>query len=93
MQESTDVPPLIREQDAVRVVEWIDEAVKGGAKLLCGGKRHGSMVEPAVLTGTTPIMRVNCAEIFGPVVTVEPYETFEEALHQSTIPITDCRRA
>jgi acyl-CoA reductase-like NAD-dependent aldehyde dehydrogenase len=80
MQETTDIPPLIREQDAVRVVEWIDEAVHGGAKLLCGGKRKGAFVEPAVLTGTDPNMRVNCAEVFGPVVTVEPYETFEEAL-------------
>jgi acyl-CoA reductase-like NAD-dependent aldehyde dehydrogenase len=80
MQESTDIPPLIREQDALRVTQWIDEAVAAGAKLLCGGKRHGSIVEPAVLTGTAPNMRVNCAEIFGPVVTVEPYETFEEAL-------------
>ncbi len=82
MQESTDVPPLIREQDAVRVVEWIDEAVKGGAKLLCGGKHNGAMVEPTVLTGTSPEMRVNCAEVFGPLVTVEPYEFFPEALHQ-----------
>jgi acyl-CoA reductase-like NAD-dependent aldehyde dehydrogenase len=80
MLESTDVPPLIREQDAIRVVQWIDDAVQAGAKLLCGGKRNGSMVEPAVLTGTTSNMRVNCAEVFGPVVTLEPYETFEEAL-------------
>ena len=82
MQEATDVPPLIREQDAVRITEWIEEAVKGGAKLLCGGKRHGSVVEPAVLTGTLPSMRVNCAEIFGPVVTVEPYIEFRDALGQ-----------
>jgi aldehyde dehydrogenase (NAD+) len=81
MSEDTDVPPLIREQDAVRVIEWIDEAVKGGAKLLCGGRRNGAMVEPAVLTDTSPEMRVNCAEVFGPVVTVEPYEYFPEALH------------
>ena len=81
MQEATDVPPLIREQDAVRVVQWIDEAVQAGAKLLCGGKRNGAMVEPAVLTETTPNMRVNNAEIFGPVVTVEEYETFDEALN------------
>ena len=47
MQENTDVPPLIREQDAVRVIEWIDEAVKDGAKLLCGGKRNGATVEPS----------------------------------------------
>jgi acyl-CoA reductase-like NAD-dependent aldehyde dehydrogenase len=80
MQETTDVPPLIREQDAVRVAEWIHEAVEAGAKLLCGGTRRGSFVEPAVLTGTDPNMRVNCAEIFGPVVTVEEYETFEQAL-------------
>jgi acyl-CoA reductase-like NAD-dependent aldehyde dehydrogenase len=80
MLETTDVPPLIREQDAVRVVEWIDEAVHSGAKLLCGGKRKGALVEPTVLTDTTPNMRVNCAEIFGPVVTVESYETFDEAL-------------
>ncbi len=82
MQETTDVPPLIREQDAVRITEWIEEAVKGGARLLCGGNRHGSMVEPAVLTGTLPNMRVNCAEIFGPVVTVEPYVEFRDALGQ-----------
>jgi len=82
MHEDTDVPPLIREQDAIRVTEWIEEAIKGGAKLLCGGKRNGSVVEPAVLTGTLPNMRVNCAEIFGPVVTVEPYNEFRDALLQ-----------
>jgi acyl-CoA reductase-like NAD-dependent aldehyde dehydrogenase len=82
MNDNTDVSPLIREQDAVRVTQWIDEAVKGGAKLLCGGTRHGSVVEPAVLTGTKREMQVNCAEIFGPVVTVEPYEEFADALRQ-----------
>jgi acyl-CoA reductase-like NAD-dependent aldehyde dehydrogenase len=82
MQESTDVPPLIREQDAVRVAEWIEEAVKGGAKVLSGGKREGAMVEPTVLTGTSPAMRVNCAEVFAPLVTVEPYDDFREALRQ-----------
>src|SRR5208283_1454545 len=81
-EESTDVPPLIREQDAIRVTEWIEEAIKGGAKLLRGGKRNGSVVEPAVLTGTTPNMRVNCAEVFAPVVTVEPYDEFREAVRQ-----------
>ena len=82
MEEDTDVPPLIREQDAFRVSEWIEEALKGGARLLCGGARKGSVVEPAVLTGTSPGMRVNCAEVFGPVVTVEPYDEFSEAVRQ-----------
>lgn len=82
MDESTDVPPLIREEDAIRATEWIADAVADGAKLLCGGKRHGSVVEPAVLTGTKPEMRVNCAEIFAPVVTVEPYDEFLDAVNQ-----------
>ncbi|MGO8795759.1 MAG: aldehyde dehydrogenase family protein [Candidatus Sulfotelmatobacter sp.] len=82
MEESTDVGPLIRESDAVRVGTWIDEAVRAGARLLCGGGRNGSIVEPAVLTGTKADMKVNCQEIFGPVVTVEPYQTFDEALRR-----------
>lgn len=82
MNEATDVPPLIREQDAIRVTQWVDEATKAGARLLIGGKRNGSMVEPTVLTATTPEMRVNCAEIFAPVVTVEAYEEFPQAIRQ-----------
>jgi acyl-CoA reductase-like NAD-dependent aldehyde dehydrogenase len=82
MDEATDVPPLIREQDAIRSSEWIEEATQGGARLLCGGKRHGSLLEPTVLTGTAPEMRVNCQEIFAPVVTVEPYENFPQAIRQ-----------
>src|SRR5271169_2320139 len=82
MHDDTDIPPLIRESDAVRAVQWIEEAVQAGAKLLCGGKRKGSFVEPAVLTGTTPEMRVNSAEVFAPVVTVEPYDDFRDAVHQ-----------
>ena len=82
MEESTDVGPLIRESDAVRVTQWIEEAIHSGARLLCGGGRQGSVVEPTVLTGTKSEMKVNCLEIFGPVVTVEPYNTFEEALRR-----------
>jgi acyl-CoA reductase-like NAD-dependent aldehyde dehydrogenase len=80
--DDTDVPPMIREQDAIRVTEWIDEAVQEGAKILTGGKRKGSTVEPTVLTDTTPQMRVNSAEIFAPVVTVESYDDFNDALFQ-----------
>ena len=82
MHEDTDVPPLIREQDAIRATQWVEEAVTGGATLLSGGHRKGSFVEPTVLTGTTPEMRVNCAEVFAPVVTVEPYDNFHDAVRQ-----------
>jgi glyceraldehyde-3-phosphate dehydrogenase (NADP+) len=82
LEESTDVGPLIRESDAIRASEWIQEAVRGGARLLCGGQRRGSVVEPTVLTGTRVDMKVNCQEIFAPVVTVEAYDDFSDALRQ-----------
>jgi acyl-CoA reductase-like NAD-dependent aldehyde dehydrogenase len=80
LDDATDLGPLINEEAARRNVEWIAEAVQGGAKLLCGGTRDGAMVSPAVLTGTSPAMRVNCKEIFGPVVTVEKFSNFDAAL-------------
>jgi acyl-CoA reductase-like NAD-dependent aldehyde dehydrogenase len=82
LEESTDVGPLIRESDAIRTVNWIEEAVRGGARLLCGGRREGLVVEPTVLTGTKADMKVNCQEVFAPVLTVEPYKHFEDALRQ-----------
>jgi acyl-CoA reductase-like NAD-dependent aldehyde dehydrogenase len=82
MDESTDVGPLIRESDAVRASEWVQEAIEEGATLLCGGKRHGAIFEPTVLTGTRPDMKVNFEEIFAPVVTVEAYDDFSQALRQ-----------
>ncbi len=82
LQESTDVGPLIRESDAIRASDWVQEAVRGGARLLCGGQRKASVLEPTVLTGTRPEMKVNCQEIFAPVVTVEPYDDFTQAVRQ-----------
>lgn len=83
LDESSDLGPLIRESDAIRAADWIQEAVRGGAHLLCGGKRKGSLLEPTVLTGTRPYMKVNCQEIFAPVVTVEPYNDFASALREA----------
>src|SRR6266850_1789592 len=81
LDESTDVGPLISEEAASRVIAWIEESVRGGAKIICGGHRNGAMVTPTVLTNTKPDMRVNCMEIFGPVVTVEKFSDYEESLN------------
>ena len=78
--EATEVGPLIRLSDAERVDTWVKEAVEGGAKLVAGGERRGSVITPAILTGTTTGMKIRDEEVFGPVVVVEPYEDFEEAL-------------
>jgi acyl-CoA reductase-like NAD-dependent aldehyde dehydrogenase len=80
LEEATDVGPLIREADAKRVEAWIKEAVEGGAKLVAGGERHGSMVTPTILTGTKAGMKVFDEEVFGPVLSIEPYDDFEQAL-------------
>jgi acyl-CoA reductase-like NAD-dependent aldehyde dehydrogenase len=74
------VGPLIRAEEAERIEAWIKEAVDAGAKLIAGGERNGSIVTPAILTGTKPGMKIRDEEVFGPVVLVEPYEDFEEAL-------------
>jgi len=79
-QETTEVGPLIRLADAERVESWVREAVEGGAKLIAGGERNGSVITPVILTGTKPGMKVRDEEVFGPVVIVEPYEDFEQAL-------------
>jgi len=82
LEESTDLGPLIRESDAIRASQWIEEAVRAGARVLYGGKRTGPLLEPTVLTGTRPDMKVNCQEIFAPVVTVESYDDFQAAVRQ-----------
>ena len=78
--EATEISPLIHLADAERVESWIKEAVAGGAKLVSGGERHGSVVTPAILTATKPGMKLRDEEGFGPVVAIEPYDDFEQAL-------------
>ncbi len=76
----TDISSMIDENNARRVETWVDEAIAGGATLLCGGKRKGSFYEPAILTDTSDEMRVCCEEVFGPVVVIEAVDSFEKAV-------------
>ncbi len=78
--ERTVIGPLINEAAARRVEAWVQEAVGQGARLLAGGGRRGSVLAPVVLTDVTPRMNVSCQEVFGPVVTVNRYKRFDEAL-------------
>ncbi|HXF92046.1 MAG TPA: aldehyde dehydrogenase family protein [Nitrospiraceae bacterium] len=80
IKEDTVIGPLIDQAAARRVEAWIGEAVAQGGRLLLGGKRSGSVVEATVLSEVTPTMKVSCQEVFGPVVTVSPYQRFEDAL-------------
>ncbi|HEY1648743.1 MAG TPA: aldehyde dehydrogenase family protein [Terracidiphilus sp.] len=80
LQEATEVGPMIRLSDAERVEAWVKEAVEGGAKLIAGGERNGSVMTPTILTGTNAGMKVREEEVFGPVMAIEPYDDFEQAL-------------
>jgi glyceraldehyde-3-phosphate dehydrogenase (NADP+) len=71
---------MISEGAARKVEGWIGEAVAGGAELLTGGRRQGSVVEPTVLTNVGPEMKVCTEEVFAPVVTVEPFDAFSAAV-------------
>ncbi|MEA2550353.1 MAG: hypothetical protein QOE25_122 [Actinomycetota bacterium] len=80
MDPTVDVGPVITRSEVDRITEWVNEAVNQGAEILAGGKGEGPVYYPTLLSQTTPEMKVRCEEIFGPVATISPYETFEDAL-------------
>ncbi len=77
---TTDISAMIDEENAIRVEEWVKSAVKDGAELLCGGKRTGSFYEPTIVTNTHRDMMISCREVFGPVVVLEQFESFTDAV-------------
>ncbi|MEM8533360.1 MAG: aldehyde dehydrogenase family protein [Chloroflexota bacterium] len=80
LDEAADLSSLIRESDGQRVREWLDEACAAGAEVLVGGRVEQSVVEPTIVVNASPELRVNCQEIFAPVVTIETYIDFDDAL-------------
>ena len=80
LEDQTDVGPMIGLDAAERVERWIQEAVAGGAEVALGGKRNGVFLEPTVLLHTTAEMKVNCEEVFAPLVTVTPYWSLADAI-------------
>ncbi len=75
-----DIGPMISVRDAERAESWVEEARRAGASVLVGGEREGTMFPPTVMTDTSPDMRVNCEEVFAPVVTVSPYDSWDDAV-------------
>jgi acyl-CoA reductase-like NAD-dependent aldehyde dehydrogenase len=79
-EEDTDVGPVIDEGARDRILDWIEEARTGGAEILTGGELEGELIQPTVIANASPDLKVSCEEVFGPVVTVNPYESLDEAL-------------
>ncbi len=80
LDEASDLSALISTNEAERIQEWLQEACAAGAKIALGGNIRDGIVEPTILVNAGPQLRVNCQEIFAPVVTVQPYTDFEQAL-------------
>ena len=78
--EETDVGPLIAPKERERVHQWIEEARVAGARILAGGTIENDLLQPTVIADAGPELKVSCEEVFGPVVTVNAYDTLDEAI-------------
>lgn len=83
LEEDCDMGPLITEAEAIRCQAWVDEAVAAGAAVRCGHRREGATYWPTVLTDVAAGTKVDCEEIFGPVVSLYPVEDLAEAIRRS----------
>ncbi|CAN5694039.1 aldehyde dehydrogenase family protein [soil metagenome] len=80
MDPTVDVGPVIQRGEVDRIQSWVEEAVSQGAEVLTGGTGEGPIFQPTLLADVTPDMKVCREEVFGPVVTISPYQTFDDAL-------------
>lgn len=78
--EETDVGPLISPAERDRVLSWIEQAREGGATILTGGVLESGLLRPTVVERPAPDAHLSCDEAFGPVCTLQPYDTLEEAV-------------
>lgn len=83
LHNTTEISSMIDEENAIRVEQWIAEALKQGAKLLCGGKRKGSYMEPTILLNCNDSMKVYSEEVFGPVICINAYSEIGEAINMA----------
>jgi acyl-CoA reductase-like NAD-dependent aldehyde dehydrogenase len=78
--DATDVGPLISPGERDRVLEWIDDARARGAQVLTGGDMDGELLRPTVVADAPVEAKVSCEEVFGPLCTVTPYDSLDEAI-------------
>ncbi|MCY9668962.1 aldehyde dehydrogenase family protein [Paenibacillus alginolyticus] len=81
LEESTDMSALISCKEVDRIASWVSAAIAGGAIALSGGKALSpSLFPPTILTNVAETATVSCQEVFGPVVTLTPFTTLNEAV-------------
>jgi acyl-CoA reductase-like NAD-dependent aldehyde dehydrogenase len=80
--EETFIGPMISEAEASRLQGWVEEAVKAGAIVLCGGTREGVMMQATLLENVNPSLAVSRKEAFGPVAVLSEFIDFGEAIQR-----------
>jgi glyceraldehyde-3-phosphate dehydrogenase (NADP+) len=80
VEESTDVCAMITSAQAERIESWVRDAEGGGARVLVGGRREGALMWPTVLEAVPEGARLDCDEAYGPVVSLYPVESLDEAI-------------
>ena len=85
LDPETEIGPLIHNRHLEKVLGYMDVATRDGATISCGGRRHdfrpqGFFVQPTLFSGASPQMRIAQEEIFGPVLTVIPFEDEADAV-------------
>jgi acyl-CoA reductase-like NAD-dependent aldehyde dehydrogenase len=78
--DETDVGPVIDGEAKDRILEWIEEARDGGARILTGGDTDGELIRPTVIADAAPDLKVSCEEVFGPVCTVNRVGSVDEGI-------------
>ncbi len=81
--EITDVGPLISHDERERVLAWIEQARQGGATILAGGELDGELLRPTVVEEPAADAHLACDEAFGPVCTLQAYDTLAEAIERA----------
>ncbi|HEU5140142.1 MAG TPA: aldehyde dehydrogenase family protein [Bacillales bacterium] len=83
LSETTDMGPMISEEEARRIEQWVNEAVEEGAEVLCGGERQGAYYSPTVLTNVPSDSKIASEEAFAPVVSLFSAENLQDAIEQA----------
>ena len=82
LDENVTMGPMIDLKNAERIESWVNEAVAEGAKILTGGKRENNYYPPTILTNVNPKLPVACSEAFGPILIVNSYTNFNDAIRE-----------
>lgn len=83
LHPETDIGTLINEKNATRILNLIKDAEKAGAKVLYGGQKNGAVITPTILKNPPKQSKVVCNEVFGPIVSIIPFKTIEDAITEA----------